>query len=106
MAGGEPYRNEEPGDHQPGNVSQRQELHGRHDDEGTQGTPEFAKAARVSMVARGDGRTAWSKAWRIGLWARMRDGNRAHDLVKKIVGEETNPYWMARKIYDHFHRDG
>jgi len=51
-----------------------------------EGAPKFAEAARVSMKARGDGRTAWSKAWRINLWARMRDGERAHDLVKKIVG--------------------
>jgi len=49
-------------------------------------TPKFAEAARISMKARGDGRTAWSKAWRINLWARMRDGDRCHDLVKKIVG--------------------
>lgn len=51
-----------------------------------EGTPEFAEAARVSLTARGDGRTGWSKAWRINLWARLRDGERAHDLVKKIVG--------------------
>jgi alpha-L-fucosidase 2 len=50
------------------------------------GTQKCAEAARISMKARGDGRTAWSKAWRINLWARMHDGDRAHDLVKKIVG--------------------
>ena len=50
------------------------------------GTPEFAEAARVSLVARGEGRTGWSKSWRINLWARLRDGEQAHELVKKIAG--------------------
>jgi alpha-L-fucosidase 2 len=49
-------------------------------------TPKWAEAARVSVTARRDGRTAWSKAWRIALWARLGDGERAHDMVKKIVG--------------------
>ncbi len=49
-------------------------------------TPKLAEAARVSLVARGDGRTGWSKAWRINLWARLRNGNRAHELVKAIAG--------------------
>jgi alpha-L-fucosidase 2 len=50
------------------------------------GTPKFADAARVSLTARRDGRTAWSKAWKISLWARLGDGERAHDMVRKIVG--------------------
>ncbi|MGC5011121.1 glycosyl hydrolase family 95 catalytic domain-containing protein [Streptosporangium sp. DT93] len=43
----------------------------------TAGTPE-AEAARVSLVARGDGGTGWSKAWKIGFWARLLDGDHAH----------------------------
>ncbi|WP_245765681.1 glycosyl hydrolase family 95 catalytic domain-containing protein [Nonomuraea jiangxiensis] len=47
------------------------------------GTAE-AQAARVSLNARGDGGTGWSKAWKINFWARLLDGNRAH----KLLGEQ------------------
>ncbi|ASO20865.1 alpha-L-fucosidase 2 [Actinoalloteichus hoggarensis] len=40
-----------------------------------------AEAAGVSLTARGDGGTGWSRAWRIGLWARLRDGDRAHAML-------------------------
>ncbi|MHC4247624.1 MAG: glycoside hydrolase family 95 protein [Planctomycetota bacterium] len=48
-------------------------------------TPELAKAAAVSLNARGDGGTGWSKAWKISLWARLHDGNRAHKLLSEMV---------------------
>ncbi|MFI6479733.1 glycosyl hydrolase family 95 catalytic domain-containing protein [Nonomuraea sp. NPDC050663] len=44
------------------------------------GTP-FAEAAMVSLVARGDGGTGWSKAWKINFWARLRDGDHAHTML-------------------------
>lgn len=47
-------------------------------------TPALAAAARVSLDARGDGGTGWSKAWKINFWARLRDGARAH----KLLGEQ------------------
>ena len=37
-------------------------------------TPKLAEAARVSMNARGDGGTGWSKACKIAIWARLHDG--------------------------------
>lgn len=44
----------------------------------------LANAARVTLEKRGDGGTGWSKAWKINMWARLRDGNRA----KKLLGEQ------------------
>lgn len=46
-------------------------------------TPEIAKAARVSLEARGDTGDVreWSFAWRTALWAHLRDGNRAHSQI-------------------------
>ncbi|MEK6254281.1 MAG: glycoside hydrolase family 95 protein, partial [Gemmatimonadales bacterium] len=41
-------------------------------------TPELAEAARAALEIKGDRSTGWSKAWRINLWARLRDGFRAH----------------------------
>jgi len=48
-------------------------------------TPEFAKAARVSLDARGDGGTGWSKAWKINFWARLADGDRSHRLLSELM---------------------
>ncbi|GHC53085.1 alpha/beta hydrolase [Streptomyces flavofungini] len=44
----------------------------------------WAKAAEVSLKARGDGGTGWSKAWKINFWARLRDG----DHARKMLGEQ------------------
>jgi len=43
-------------------------------------TPELAEAARVTLNARGDESTGWSRAWKINFWARLGDGDRAHKL--------------------------
>ena len=48
-------------------------------------TPKFAQAAKVSMNARGDGATGWSKAWKINIWARLHDGNRAYKLLNEQI---------------------
>lgn len=45
-------------------------------------TPELAEAAKVSLNARGDGGTGWSKAWKICFWARLLDGNHAHTMLR------------------------
>jgi len=48
-------------------------------------TPELAEAARVSLNARGDESTGWSRAWKINFWARLGDGNRAYKLLRSLV---------------------
>ncbi len=48
-------------------------------------TPELAEAARVSMNARGDGATGWSKAWKINIWARLHDGDHAYKLIRNLI---------------------
>jgi alpha-L-fucosidase 2 len=54
-------------------------------------TPELAKAARVSLEARGDGGTGWSKAWKINFWARLHAGDRAHKLLGDQLKSSTLP---------------
>jgi alpha-L-fucosidase 2 len=44
-------------------------------------TPELAEAAKKSLDARGDGGVGWSYAWKIALWARMGDGDRALSIL-------------------------
>ncbi len=57
-------------------------------------TPELAEAARVSLDARGDGGTGWSRAWKVNFWARLHDGNRAYSLLRMLLKatdmQETN----------------
>jgi alpha-L-fucosidase 2 len=53
--------------------------------------PEYAEAARRSLAARGDGGTGWSMAWKINLWARLLDGDRAHRLLGEQLKHSTLP---------------
>lgn len=48
-------------------------------------TPEWAEAAKVSMNARGDGSTGWSRAWKINIWARLHDGDRTYKILSGMV---------------------
>lgn len=48
-------------------------------------TPELAEAARVSLNARGDQSTGWSRAWKINFWARLWDGDRAHAMLRSLL---------------------
>ncbi len=49
------------------------------------GTPDLAKAARVTLNRRGDGSTGWSRAWKICFWARLGDGNHASKLLTNLL---------------------
>lgn len=48
-------------------------------------TPDLARAAQVSLNRRGDESTGWATAWRIALWARLRDGERAHKILRSLL---------------------
>jgi len=55
---------------------------------------ELLEAARVSIerrLAHGGGHTGWSCAWLISLWARLRDGERAHGFVHTLLARSTFP---------------
>jgi alpha-L-fucosidase 2 len=54
-------------------------------------TPKLAEAAKVSMNARGDGSTGWSKAWKICIWARLHDGDRAYKLASEFIKNNVYP---------------
>ncbi len=51
----------------------------------TRETPELWEAARASLEGRGDAGTGWSLAWKINLWARLEDGDRAWALIQKAL---------------------
>ena len=41
-------------------------------------------AVRKTLDIRGDASTGWSLAWKINLWARLRDGDHTHDLIRLL----------------------
>ncbi|MGM0622359.1 MAG: glycoside hydrolase family 95 protein, partial [Bacteroidota bacterium] len=45
-------------------------------------TPELAKAAKRSIIFRGDVSTGWSMAWKVNWYARLKEGNHALDVLK------------------------
>src|ERR1041385_4809004 len=49
------------------------------------GTPDLFAAAKKSLELRGDVGTGWSLAWKVNLWARLRDGDRAYRLLQKAL---------------------
>lgn len=47
-------------------------------------TPELWAACRRSLELRGDESMGWSMAWKVNLWARLKDGNRALRVLSGI----------------------
>ena len=48
-------------------------------------TPKFAEAAKVTLNARGDDGTGWSLAWKVNFWSRLKDGDRAYKLYRRLL---------------------
>ena len=51
-------------------------------------TPDLMKAAMKSLELRGlsgDNRRSWTWPWRTALWARFKDAEKAHDMVKNYL---------------------
>jgi alpha-L-fucosidase 2 len=49
------------------------------------GTPDLFKAARQSLIYRGDAATGWSMGWKINLWARFLDGDHAYKILQNLI---------------------
>ncbi len=49
-------------------------------------TPKLAEAARVSLIARGNGGPGWSRAWKACCYARLLDDERAYTLLSGLLG--------------------
>jgi len=58
------------------------------------GTPGLARAARVSLerrLANGGGGTGWSRAWIVNHFARLGDGDTAHENLTTLLAKSTLP---------------
>jgi alpha-L-fucosidase 2 len=69
------------------------------------GTPDLAKAAAKSLDTRGDFTTGWAIAWRINLWARLHDGDRAFKIIKALL-EPSRTYPNMFDAHPPFQIDG
>jgi alpha-L-fucosidase 2 len=58
------------------------------------GTPQLAAAARKSLeyrLAHGGGHTGWSRAWIVSFWARLEEGEKAHENLHALLAHSTLP---------------
>lgn len=58
------------------------------------GTPELAKAARVTLerrLSRGGGGTGWSRAWIVNFYARLGDGDASFEHLLALLRKSTLP---------------
>ena len=51
-------------------------------------TPEMAEAVKKTLDTRGDETTGWAIAWRLNLWARLGDGERAYKILALLLRPE------------------
>ena len=54
-------------------------------------TKEIADAALVTMKHRGDISTGWSTAWKTNFWARLHNGDKAHQFYRFLTSERAYP---------------
>lgn len=63
-------------------------------------TPSLAKAAEKSLETRGDDATGWSLGWKVNLWTRLKNGERAFQILKKQLE------YVDSSVVDYFHGGG
>ena len=68
-------------------------------------TPQLAAAARRSLELRGDEATGWGLGWRINVWARLAEGERAHTVLRMLL-DPTRTYPNMFDAHPPFQIDG
>jgi alpha-L-fucosidase 2 len=59
-------------------------------------TPELVDPVKKVLEQRGDGGTGFSRAWKMGIWARLYDGNRANSIFKGYIKDQCYPSLFAK----------
>lgn len=54
-------------------------------------TPDLAKAAGSTLISRGEPGTGWAAAWRLNIWARLRDGSKTGAMLQTLLSDLTYP---------------
>jgi len=68
-------------------------------------TPEFIDGCKAVLEQRGDGGTGFSHAWKMCLWARLYDAERAYKIFKSYIKNQTCPQLFS-KCYSSPQVDG
>ncbi|MBT87752.1 MAG: alpha-L-fucosidase, partial [Gammaproteobacteria bacterium] len=68
-------------------------------------TPELIDPIKAVLEQRGDGGTGFSRAWKMALWARLSDGDRANSIYKGYLQEQCYLSLFA-KCYTPLQVDG
>ena len=59
-------------------------------------TPDLIGPAKKVLEQRGDGGAGWSMAWKMDLWARLADGNRAEKIFLGYLKNQCYPTLFAK----------
>ena len=59
-------------------------------------TPQLIDGCKAVLEQRGDGGTGFSRGWKMALWARLYDGNRANRIFKGYIAEQSYPQLFAK----------
>ena len=68
-------------------------------------TPQFVDGCKAVLEQRGDGGTGFSRGWKMALWARLYNGERAYEIFKGYIKEQAYPQLFA-KCYTPLQVDG
>lgn len=68
-------------------------------------TPQFVDGCKAVLEQRGDGGTGFSRGWKMALWARLYNGERAYEIFKGYIKEQAYPQLFA-KCYTALQVDG
>ena len=63
-------------------------------------TPELMRAARQSLIYRGDAATGWSLGWKINLWARFKDGDHTYKLIQMLLSPANTGAGSYPNLFD------
>lgn len=63
-------------------------------------SPDLMKAARQSLIYRGDEGTGWSLAWKINFWARFKDADHTMNMVRMLLRPASNNGGSYVNLFD------
>ena len=58
-------------------------------------TPQLMEACKALLVQRGDESSEWSRAWKVCLWTRMKDGDHALKILKAYYRDESHAQLLS-----------
>lgn len=63
-------------------------------------TPALMKAAKQSLLYRGDAATGWSLGWKINFWARFKEGDHAYKLLQLLISPANTGAGSYPNLFD------